>query len=136
MDELDNWAGKRLGLPASGPGSLAKFGRRVLALFIDWAASTLIALGLFGGNFYHPDFNTAQVLIFAVEQWILVATLGFSFGHRLVGLRVKKLDGSYVGFWASLLRIGLILLVIPATIWDADNRGLHDKAAKTVLVIR
>jgi uncharacterized RDD family membrane protein YckC len=34
------------------------------------------------------------------------------------------------------VRIGLILLVIPAVIWDADNRGLHDKAAKTILVRR
>ena len=25
-------------------------------------------------------------------------------------------------------------LVIPAVIWDADQRGLHDKAAGTVLV--
>ncbi|MEY4741422.1 MAG: hypothetical protein RL672_172, partial [Actinomycetota bacterium] len=29
-----------------------------------------------------------------------------------------------------------ILLVIPAVIWDADNRGLHDKAAGTVLLLK
>ena len=28
----------------------------------------------------------------------------------------------------------LLALVIPAVIWDADQRGLHDKAAGTVLV--
>jgi uncharacterized RDD family membrane protein YckC len=65
-----------------------------------------------------------------------VATLGASFGHLVFRMSVRKLDGSPVGLVSSLVRVGLILLVIPATIWDADNRGLHDKAAKTVLVLR
>jgi hypothetical protein len=26
------------------------------------------------------------------------------------------------------------VIVIPAVIWDADQRGLHDKAAGTVLI--
>jgi hypothetical protein len=47
-----------------------------------------------------------------------------------------KLDGTHVGLIPSLIRILLILLVLPAVIWDADNRGLHDKAAKTALVLR
>jgi uncharacterized RDD family membrane protein YckC len=71
-----------------------------------------------------------------LQQWLLVATLGSSFGHRILGLRVVKLDGTHVGLIPSLIRILLILLVIPAVIWDADNRGLHDKAAKTALVLR
>lgn len=71
-----------------------------------------------------------------LEQWLLVATLGNSFGHLAAGIKVQKLDGSHVGLVSSLVRIGLILLVIPAVIWDADNRGLHDKAAKTILVRR
>ncbi|MGO9653847.1 MAG: RDD family protein, partial [Mycobacterium sp.] len=36
------YPGERLGLPESGPGSLAPVGRRVAALTIDW----LIAYGL------------------------------------------------------------------------------------------
>ena len=28
----------------------------------------------------------------------------------------------------------LLCLAIPALIWDRDQRGLHDKAAQTVLV--
>ena len=31
-------------------------------------------------------------------------------------------------------RTALLIVVIPAVIWDADQRGLHDKAAGTVLV--
>lgn len=130
MTESNNWPGKRLGLPAAGSGSLAKMGRRLLALSIDWAAALLISNAFFGGE------AIATLLIFGLIQWLLVATLGAGFGHMIVGVRVRRLDGKPVGLLAGLLRTGLILLVIPATIWDADNRGLHDKAAKTVLVLK
>jgi hypothetical protein len=36
------YAGQRLGLPQEGPGSVAGWGRRVAALFIDWFASLLV----------------------------------------------------------------------------------------------
>lgn len=130
MTESANWAGKRLGLPESGPGSLAKMPRRIIAIAIDWSLALL-----FSKAFFNSD-NTATLTFFMLEQWLLVATTGNSFGHLIAGIRVRKLDGSHVGIVPALLRIGLILLVIPATIWDADNRGLHDKAAKTVLVRR
>lgn len=130
MTETTNWPGKRLGLPESGSGSLAKVGRRGLALGLDWALSMMVSQAFFAGD------ATATLLAYAVVQWLLVATLGASFGHLIFRMRVRKLDGSPVGLIASLIRVGLILLVIPATIWDADNRGLHDKAAKTVLVLR
>jgi uncharacterized RDD family membrane protein YckC len=130
MTETANWAGKRLGLPQAGPGSLAKMGRRSLGLAIDWALALLVSGAFFGGD------NAATLSFFMLEQWLLIATLGNSFGHLIMGIRVKKLDGSHVGLVPSLIRIGLILLVIPAVIWDNDNRGLHDKAAKTVLVLR
>ncbi len=130
MTETANWAGKRLGLPEDGPGSLAKMGRRSLALALDWAIALMVSGAFFGGD------NTATLSFFMLEQWLMVATLGNSFGHLVAGIKVKKLDGSHVGLVSSLVRIGLILLVIPAVIWDADNRGLHDKAAKTILVRR
>ncbi len=130
MTETANWAGKRLGLPEDGPGSLAKMGRRSLALALDWAIALMVSGAFFGGD------NTATLSFFMLEQWLLVATLGNSFGHLVAGIKVQKLDGSHVGIVSSLVRIGLILLVIPAVIWDADNRGLHDKAAKTILVRR
>lgn len=130
MTDTPNWAGKRLGLPEQGSGSLAKVGKRVIALAIDWGLSMLAA-----GAFFNSD-NSATLAFFMLQQWLLVATLGSSFGHRILGLRVVKLDGTHVGLVPSLIRIVLILLVIPAVIWDADNRGLHDKAAKTALVLR
>ena len=128
MTESANWAGKRLGLPEAGPGSLAKMGRRIIALVIDWSLALLVSRAFFNSD------NTATLTFFMLEQWLLVATTGNSFGHLFAGIKVRKLDGTHVGIVPALIRIGLILLVIPATIWDADNRGLHDKAAKTVLV--
>ena len=128
MTNSQQWAGQRLGLPESGAGSLAKVGRRVLALLIDWGLSLLVSQAFAKGD------STVTLLVFGLEQWLLIATVGYSIGHRILGLQVRRLDGKYVGFWRSLIRIGLILLIIPATIWDADNRGLHDKAAGTILV--
>jgi len=130
MTEIGNWAGKRLGLPRQGRGSLAKAGRRAIALGIDWGLSLLVSSAFFNSD------NLATLSFFMLQQWLLVATLGSSFGHRIVGIKVVKLEGSHVGLVSSLIRIFLILLVIPAVIWDSDNRGLHDKAAGTALVIR
>jgi uncharacterized RDD family membrane protein YckC len=128
MTDAQKWAGERLGLPESGPGSLAKLGRRVLAIGVDWSLALLVSQGFAGGD------STVTLAVFAVMQLLLVATLGFSVGHRILGLQVRRLDGQYVGFGRSFIRVFLIMLVIPATIWDGDNRGLQDKAAGTVLV--
>ena len=128
MTNPQQWAGQRLGLPESGAGSLAKLGRRTVALMIDWALAMLVSQAFAGGD------STITLGVFALMQLLLVATLGYSVGHRVLGLQVRRLDGQYVGLWRSLIRVALILLVIPATIWDGDNRGLQDKAAGTVLV--
>lgn len=128
MSSENEYPGHRIGLPPKGPGSLAGFWRRVAALLIDWALASFISYALFGSD------NLATLISFALTQWLFVATLGYSVGHRALGLRVRRLDGRWVGFWRSLIRVSLILLVLPPTIWDADGRGLHDKAAGTVLV--
>ncbi len=125
------WAGDRLGLTESGSGSLAKMPRRIIAILIDWFAARLISYAFFG------DDNFATVTIFAIMQIALTATIGNSFGHRIAGLRLISLKrGPNIGLRAALLRAALICVVIPVAIWDADNRGLHDKAAGTVLVRR
>lgn len=128
MTNAQQWAGQRLGLPEHGAGSLAKLGRRVVALIIDWSLAMFVSQAFASGD------SSVTLAVFTVMQILLVGTLGFSVGHRVVGIQVRRLDGQYVGLWRSLIRVALILLVIPATIWDADNRGLQDKAAGTVLV--
>ncbi|GAA1674228.1 RDD family protein [Microbacterium lacus] len=122
------YPGERLGLPEEGRGSLAKLGRRVWAILIDWACAVVISISFFD---YAP---LATTLVFVVVQIIFIPTIGGSPGHRLLGMRVQRVTGEWPGLWRPVVRSVLLGLVIPAVIWDADNRGLHDKAAGTVLV--
>ena len=69
-----------------------------------------------------------------VIQILFLPTLQGSPGHRILGMKLMRLDGSWVGLWRPIIRTALLIVVIPAVIWDADQRGLHDKAAGTVLV--
>lgn len=127
---ISKYPGERLGLPESGSGSIARAGRRIVAICIDWGLSYLIAIAFFKAD------STAILAIFCLEQMLLVGTLGNSVGHRIMGIRVQKLDGGPAGLLAGVVRAVLLCLVIPAVIVDADHRGLHDRAMKTVLVRR
>lgn len=99
-----------------------------MALCIDWAACLLISTAFFHSN------SSATLGIFALEQMILVGTVGYSLGHRVLGLKVVRLGGAPAGLPAAILRTVLLCLVVPAVVFDSDQRGLHDKAAGTVLV--
>lgn len=127
---ISRYPGERLGLPESGPRSIARAGRRIVAILVDWGIALLISNLAFGGDPW------ANLAIFAAEQMLLVGTLGYSIGHRLVGIHVVRLDGGPAGPLAALVRALLLCLVIPAVIFDPDHRGLHDKAMNTVLVRR
>jgi uncharacterized RDD family membrane protein YckC len=72
-------------------------------------------------------------VLFVVTS-LLVGLLGTSLGHRLLGVRVARLDGRAVGIPKAMLRSLLLCLVIPAVIYDKDRRGLHDLAAGTIVV--
>lgn len=126
-ETTQDYPGERLGRPREGSGSIARLGRRIGALFIDYGAAYLIS-GFFGWD------ALAILAIFAAIQLVFLPTLQGSPGHRLFGLRLVRLDGSWVGLWRPVLRTALLIVVIPAVIWDADQRGLHDKAAGTVLI--
>ncbi|MDP9885145.1 RDD family protein [Sinomonas atrocyanea] len=123
-----DFPGRRLGMPRTGPGSVGRTGRRVLGLCIDWAASYAIAAAFLGGS------QLTILAVFAVEQVLLVGLVGHGLGHRLAGLTVRRLDGSPVGIPRAALRTLLLCLVIPAVVFDPDQRGVHDKAAGTVVV--
>lgn len=127
---ISKYPGERLGLPESGPGSVARAGRRILAILIDWGIALLISNFAFGGN------SWATLAVFAVEQTLLVGTLGYSIGHRAMGIAVVKPGGGVPGPLAALVRAVLLCLVIPAVIFDPDQRGLHDKAMNTLLIRR
>ncbi len=121
------YPGKGLGLPKTGPMSVATMGRRVLALLIDWLLCMLIAYWL-----THSQFWT--IAVFAVEAYLLTAMAGTTVGKRLLGIRVIRVHGGPIGFWWALVRTLLLLAVIPALLTDRDLRGLHDRAADTVVV--
>lgn len=138
--------GSRLGLPPEGRGSLAGMGRRIGALIVDWLACQAIAYAFFGTD------PLAPLLIFAVENLLLVGTMGSTLGHAIFGLRVRRVvaprslldDGEPhdpgpdlpAGPLRGLVRTVLLCLVIPAAVWDGDGRGLHDRLAGTAIVRR
>lgn len=127
------YKGERLGMPESGPGSVASLGRRLGALAIDWLASMLVARLLFGRGAESVALETMG--IFALMTIVLIALGGASFGQRLLGLRVVSVTtGGRVALWRVVVRTLLLCLVVPAVIWDRDQRGLHDRAAGTVVV--
>ncbi len=128
-------------MPQSGRNSLGSFGRRLVGVIVDWAIATIIAAGLFraplpfSAQATNGSANFTALGVFAVMNLLLVATLGFTIGHRLVGLQVRSLSGSgRVLPSQAFARTVLLCLFIPAVIWDKDGRGLHDKAANTVIV--
>lgn len=125
--------GERLGLPESGPGSVAPLGRRFGALAIDWALCMLIAFAFLAQGNQQRAGNWA-LLIFLVLSLLTVGTVGSTPGKRLFGLRVIAEDGTRLSLPRVLVRSVLLLLVIPAVIWDRDTRGLHDRLARAVQV--
>lgn len=136
---MNSYPGERLGLPESGPGSIGRPGRRIGALVIDYVAATIIATAFFGyDQFALPTeaglTQFAPMMVFAVLQILFIPTAGGSPGHRILGMRVVRLDGGWVGLWRPIVRTLLLVVVVPAVVWDADQRGLHDKAVGTVLI--
>ncbi|BBA96873.1 putative membrane protein [Actinacidiphila reveromycinica] len=127
------YRGERLGLPEDGPGSVASIGRRVAAIFVDWVLCVVIAYGLIAHRDVHSANNWA-LAVFGVVSLIGLALVGGTPGKMIFRLRVIGLDGRRLSPLAAVIRTVLLLLVIPALVWDRDTRGLHDKAAKAVQV--
>lgn len=127
------YRGQRLGLPEHGPGSVAPLGRRVGALFVDWALCMLIAYGLLAGRDGQTTGNWALGVLLVLSL-LTVGTVGFTPGKRLFGLRVIAEGGGRLGFGRVLVRTALLCLAIPALVWDRDRRGLHDRLARAVQV--
>ncbi len=140
----DDYPGQRLGLPASGSGSVAGFGRRIAALLIDW----LIAYGLVGlvvsvGLISRQDFlytqlgSTSIALVWVVLGIFSVRLFGFTPGQLALGLRVMSLDNrEYVGLGRAVVRGLLVFFVIPALFTDSDLRGYQDRFTNTAVVRR
>ncbi|GGV39003.1 RDD family protein [Streptomyces longisporoflavus] len=127
------YRGEQLGLPREGPGSIARPGRRMGALAVDWALCMLIAYGLFARGDMQAMGNWA-LGIFFVMTVLTVGTVGCTPGKALLRLRVVAEGGGRLGFGRVLLRSVLLCVGIPALIWDRDGRGLHERLARAVQV--
>jgi uncharacterized RDD family membrane protein YckC len=123
-----------------GPGSVAPMGRRLVALIVDWVLCYLIASFIVGHSVvavtdaHYEDAQLTALLLFFVEVYLLTAISGLTVGKRLLGLRAMRTDGSRPGFKWALVRTILLMCVVPACLSDRDMRGLHDRAADTIVV--
>jgi len=132
------YPGERLGRPETGPGSVARPGRRLGSLVIDWALCLLIARGFFGPEALQPNGSLSVVGVLVVVNLVLVGTAGATVGQRLLGVQVERVDGGRPGLTKSLIRAVLLGLGIPplTLLWERDRRGLHDLLSQTLVALR
>ena len=121
--------------------SVAPMGRRLLALIVDWLLCALIVSSvtghvLFSGaadrHYFAAQYGTLG--LFVVEVYLLTAVSGLTVGKRLFRIRTIRTDGRAPGFKWAAVRTLLLLFVVPACLTDRDLRGMHDRAANTIVV--
>lgn len=118
--------------PSAGP-TPASWGRRILALLVDWVTCLavvegLVAVGVLAGN---PN-GLGTLGLFVVESALFTAVAGGSFGKLATRVRVVQQDGSGQppSLLRALLRSALVGLLVPPLL-TMGGRGLHDVAAGT-----
>lgn len=138
MTETDGYPGSSLGLPETGRGSLASWRARFAALIIDWAASMVLAVALFGvGVMRESGWRSWMILaVFFVQTAALGAVAGGSFGQLLARIGIVRLDGRPLGLLRAVARAAMICLVVPTVVIGAERRGLNDLVLGTVVVNR
>lgn len=109
----------------------AGLGRRFAALLIDWLLSLLVSR-------FFADPTTSgwpPVLVLVLEYTFFIGLFGQTPGMAVARLRcVSFVDGGAIGLPRALLRGILLALFIPALIMDELRRGLHDRAAGSIVV--
>lgn len=135
---LSRFPGERLGLPEKGTRSIGRIGRRIGAISIDWALAVVVAMLIMGKDYLDltsgPGGQFAILGAFVILQIVATPVIGGSLGHRLCGLHVVTLRGKHAGVWRPIVRTLLLAIVLPAIVWDSDQRGFHDKIAGTMLL--
>lgn len=116
----------------AGAGSeVAGMGRRFIAITLDWLMSWAVGSLIFsqdqGRSLWIP-------LVFFLEIVLLTWLTGASAGQRVLGLTVRSYpEGFALTLPKVILRTLLILLVIPAVVYDAEGRGLHDRIVSSAV---
>jgi uncharacterized RDD family membrane protein YckC len=138
------YRGERLGLPESGPASLAGVGARIGAFMVDAIASSFVA-ALFVQLFHDGGSGNRDVahrlpgywslIPFALDYVLGMLFVGRTLGMYLFGLRIIRVDRDLaVNPWRAVLRTVLLMLLVPAVVFDRDGRGLHDRYTDTAVV--
>ena len=138
------YRGQRLGLPRSGPASLAGVGARIGAFVVDAIASTFVAALFVAASHHggpeHHDFADRlpgywSLIPFALDYVVGMLVAGRTLGMYLFGLRIIRVDRDQaVNPWRAVVRTILLMLLIPAVVFDRDGRGLHDRYSDTAVV--
>jgi len=118
-------------IAGSNAGEPASLGRRFGALVVDWILCVLIS------NFYADPRQVAwpAVVILIFEYGFFLGLFGQTPGMWLARIRcVSVHGGGPVGVPRALARGVLLALVVPALIMDDRRRGLHDRAAGSIVL--
>lgn len=104
---------------------------RLGAFCVDAVLSALVA-----GLFTAPELpRNWSLLVLMASYVVFTSFFGQTPGMRLFGIRLVRVDRpTPVGVPRAVVRTVLLVLLVPALIWDADGRGLHDRVARTVVV--
>jgi uncharacterized RDD family membrane protein YckC len=136
----DDHRGARLGLPATGRGSVATWGARLAAFLVDCFASALV------GRLIDPitdvqkvdgSASYAPLAVLVAINVLGLALVGQTPGMRLLRIRVAPVSGELdqrIGIVPALTRTVLLAVLVPALVTDRDGRGLHDRLAGTVVL--
>lgn len=137
------YKGQRLGLPATGAGSLAPLGVRFGALMVDWIlAYALVAVivmvggpGALGGDSFSAVSSWAVPLIWGVSGVVCVWLFARTPGQAVLGLGTARIDAAEpVGLVRALVRVVFIFFLLPPLVQDENGRGMHDRATGTALI--
>lgn len=130
MAEVE-YPGADLGLPRTGMASVATIGSRIGALLID-----CLLAGALTWIFTAPELpRNWSLLTFFLIYTVTTAFFGRTPGMTFMGIGLgSKIEGQRLGLLKATVRTILLMLLIPAVILDQDRRGLHDKAAGTVVI--
>ncbi|RAV34558.1 RDD family protein [Corynebacterium heidelbergense] len=130
------YPGEGLGLPRTGPGSLATLTPRMGALLIDWLVCFGMAMMVTAATDAFGDNATVTLVLFILWRLFSVWLFAQSPGHSVMGIGVARIDDptQRVGFIRSLARVLLVVFLLPPIIQDRDGRGMHDRATNTAVI--
>jgi len=112
------------------PAAPASLARRFAALLVDWILCVMVA------SIFADPRRTGWIapVVLLVEYTLFLGLFAQTPGMRLVRIRcVAVEDGGRLGLLRAALRGGLLCLLVPALIMK-DQRGLHDRAAGSIVV--